>query len=108
MYPLAHGTSAQVVPEYALTGLARSDGLRVETFSSAKEYLPCHEQSRPRLVFDVDLPAVTGLVLQAELLRAEAKVPIVFATGHGDIPMSVRSRRGLWTSSRSLSARTCS
>ncbi len=76
----------------AMASLTLSAGLRVETFSSAKEYLSSPRAASPAcLVLDVDLPAVTGLQLQQQLRGAGVSVPIVFVTGHGDIPMSVRA-----------------
>src|SRR6202171_5585217 len=72
----------------------RSAGLRVETFASAQEFL-----ARPRaevpscLVLDVKLPGLSGLDLQQELAKAEVQIPIIFLTGHGDIPMSVRAMK---------------
>jgi len=72
--------------------LLRAEGLRVETFCSAREYLA---RTKPEpagcLVLDVDLPGLSGLELQRELVRTGASIPIVFLTGHGDIPMSVRA-----------------
>ncbi len=76
----------------AIAGLTVSAGLRVETFSSAKEYLSSQRVAPPAcLVLDVALPGLTGLQLQHELSHAGVSVPIVFVTGHGDIPMSVRA-----------------
>jgi DNA-binding NtrC family response regulator len=76
----------------AIAGLAVSAGLRAETFSSAKEYLSLPRATPPDcLVLDVELPDLTGLELQQELGHAGVNVPIVFVTGHGDIPMSVRA-----------------
>ena len=76
----------------AMAGLAVSAGLRVETFSSAQEYLAKPRVVPPAcLVLDVDLPGLTGLELQQELSQGAMNVPIVFVTGHADIPMSVRA-----------------
>jgi DNA-binding NtrC family response regulator len=76
----------------AIAGLMVSAGLRAETFESAKEYLSSSRTEPPAcLVLDVDLPGLTGLQLQQELCHAGVSVPIVFVTGHGDIPMSVRA-----------------
>ena len=72
--------------------LLRAEGLKVETFCSAGEYLARANIEPPGcLVLDVELPGLSGLELQRELVRTETKVPIVFLTGHGDIPMSVRA-----------------
>ena len=76
----------------ALGSLIRSAGLEVETFASAQEFL-----ARPRadvpscLVLDVQLPGLSGLDLQHELAKADVQIPIIFLTGHGDIPTSVRA-----------------
>ncbi|MEI9936134.1 MAG: sigma-54 dependent transcriptional regulator [Pseudomonadota bacterium] len=76
----------------AMAGLASSAGLRVESFSSAREYLAATRVAPPAcLVLDVDLPGLSGLDLQQELLLGQACVPIVFVTGHADVPMSVRA-----------------
>jgi FixJ family two-component response regulator len=76
----------------ALSGLIQSAGLRVESFSSAEEFL---RQNRPEvpacLVLDIRLPEMSGLELQRELAAAGNPVPIIFITAHGDIPMSVRA-----------------
>ena len=78
----------------ALSGLIRSIGLRVETFSSAKEFLDRHEISSPAcLVLDVRLPDLNGLALQSALTEASNEIPIIFITGHGDIPTSVRAMK---------------
>ncbi len=76
----------------SVQGLLRAEGLRVETYGSAKEFLGRSNAEPPGcLVLDVELPGLSGLELQRELFRAEAHIPIVFLTGHGDIPMSVRA-----------------
>ena len=76
----------------ALTDLITSVGLLVEPFKSAREFLERRRRDAPAcLVLDVRLPGLSGLDLQRELVRAEAPIPIIFITGHGDIPMSVRA-----------------
>jgi DNA-binding NtrC family response regulator len=75
-----------------LSNLLRSVGLKVQTFASAQEFLI----NRPRealscLVLDVQLPGISGLDLQQELVNGDAQIPIIFLTGYGDIPMSVRA-----------------
>ena len=76
----------------ALTDLISSVGLSVEAFKSAQEFLENRRPDAPAcLVLDVRLPGLSGLDLQRELLRTEAPIPIIFITGHGDIPMSVRA-----------------
>jgi FixJ family two-component response regulator len=78
----------------ALGGLIRSAGLKVETFASAQEFL-----ARPQadvsscLVLDVRLPGLSGLDLQSRMAEINREIPIVFITGHGDIPMSVRAMK---------------
>jgi FixJ family two-component response regulator len=76
----------------ALTDLITSVGLLVEPFKSAREFLEHRRLDAPAcLVLDVRLPGLSGLDLQRELVRTEAPIPIIFVTGHGDIPMSVRA-----------------
>jgi len=78
----------------ALKSLIRSVGLSVETFASAHEFL---ESSRPDvpacLILDVRMPGLSGLDLQRDLGEANIHIPIIFITGHGDIPMSVRAMK---------------
>jgi FixJ family two-component response regulator len=76
----------------ALSDLIASVGLLVEAFKSAREFLKHNRPDAPGcLVLDVRLPGLSGLDLQRELIRSEAPIPIIFLTGHGDIPMSVRA-----------------
>jgi len=78
----------------ALSSLIRSVKLRVETFSSAQEFLRHNRLDAPAcLVLDVRLPGLDGLELQQQLIRDEVHLPIIFMTGHGDIPMSVRAMK---------------
>jgi FixJ family two-component response regulator len=78
----------------ALADLIASVGLSVEAFKSAPEFLERRRPDVPAcLVLDVRLPGLSGLDLQRELLRREAPIPIIFITGHGDIPMSVRAMK---------------
>jgi FixJ family two-component response regulator len=77
-----------------LRSLFRSIGLRVEAFSSTDEFLKQEPPDAPScLVLDVRLPGVSGLDFQAELARANVQTPIIFMTGHGDIPMTVRAMK---------------
>jgi FixJ family two-component response regulator len=76
----------------ALTDLITSVGLLVEPFKSARDFLEHRRPDAPAcLVLDVRLPGLSGLDLQRALVRTEAPIPIVFISGHGDIPMSVRA-----------------
>jgi FixJ family two-component response regulator len=78
----------------ALARLFHSVQLRVEVFASTQEFL---QSERPQvascLVLDVRLPGLSGLDFQAGLMKADVRIPIVFITGHGDIPMSVRAMK---------------
>jgi len=78
----------------ALSSLFRSVGLQVDLFESAAEFLQ-HKipDAACCLVLDVRLPGMSGLDFQAELARAKIQIPIIFMTGHGDIPMSVRAMK---------------
>ena len=79
---------------HALTNLLRSVGLRVETFGSAREFLAGPRPDAPGcLVLDVRLPGLSGLDLQHELAAAQIDLPIIFMTGYGDIPMTVRAMK---------------
>ena len=76
----------------ALEGLFSSVGLRVETYRSAAEFLQAEMPAAPScLVLDIRMPGQSGLDLQAELSREDIRIPIVFITGHGDVPMSVKA-----------------
>ena len=78
----------------ALKSLLASMGMRVEVFGSAAEFLRSALADIPScLVLDVRLPGVSGLDFQAELAKANIQVPIIFITGHGDIPMTVRAMK---------------
>jgi FixJ family two-component response regulator len=79
----------------ALTNLIQSVGLEVETFGSAAELLKGElPEVASCLVLDIRLPGLSGLDLQAELAKANIRIPIIFITGHGDIPMTVRAMKG--------------
>ena len=78
----------------SLRNLIRSAGLSVQTFSSAQEFLASQRPQVPScLVLDVQLPGLSGLDLQQELAKGGIQIPIIFITGHGDIPMSVRAMK---------------
>jgi FixJ family two-component response regulator len=77
-----------------LGSLIRSVGLRVEMFSSGKDFLRVKRPHVPScLVLDVRLPGLSGLDLQQELVVRNDRIPIIFITGHGDIPMTVRAMK---------------
>ena len=76
----------------SLSNLIRSAGLSAQTFSSAQEFLAAERPNGPGcLVLDVQLPGLSGLDLQRELAKAGVQIMIVFITGYGDIPTSVRA-----------------
>jgi len=79
----------------SLSDLISSIGLKARMFASAREFL---QEKRPEspacLVLDVRLPGLGGLDLQRELAKTETPLPIIFITGHGDVPMTVRAMRG--------------
>src|SRR5215211_2253631 len=78
----------------ALKSLIRSVGLSVETFASAHEFLQSRRPDIPAcLILDVRMPGISGLDLQRDLSEANIHIPIIFITGHGDIPMSVRAMK---------------
>lgn len=75
--------------------LVRSAGLAVRTFGSAREFLDQPRAEAPGcLILDVRMPGKGGLELQEEIARWTDPLPIIFVTGHGDIPMTVRAMRG--------------
>ena len=78
----------------SIQGLLKSVGLRSETFGSAQEFLRSKRQDGTScLVLDVRLPGVNGLDFQRQLADAGVQIPIIFVTGHGDIPMTVRAMK---------------
>ena len=78
----------------AIESLVKLAGLRVETFGSAQEFLRSKRADLPGcVVLDVELPGLSGLDLQRELAAHGIKLPIIFITGYGDIPMSVRAMK---------------
>ena len=77
-----------------LESLLRSAGWRVETFASAPEFLARPGTEAPCcLILDLQLPGLSGLDLQKRMAEVELEIPIVFLTGHGDIPMTVRAMK---------------
>src|SRR5712664_2661065 len=78
----------------SLENLIRSVGLRIEAFASAQEFLSSKREDVPGcLVLDVRLPGLSGLDLQKRMVEAHMEIPIIFITGHGDIPMTVRAMK---------------
>jgi FixJ family two-component response regulator len=78
----------------ALSSLLRSVGLSVETFASARDFLNYKRPDCPAcLVLDVRMPGLSGLDLQRELRKSGDRLPVIFITGHGDIPMAVRAMK---------------
>jgi len=79
----------------ALTRLIKSAGHRVESFASAREFLDrgCSEEAFGCLILDLQMPGISGMDLQRELQDLERNLPIIFITGHGDIPTSVRAMK---------------
>jgi FixJ family two-component response regulator len=78
----------------SLDRLIRSVGLKAETFTSAKDFLRREPHNGPScLVLDVRMPGLSGLDLQRELAAKDYSIPIIFITGHGDIPMSVQAMK---------------
>ncbi|SFI68188.1 response regulator transcription factor [Bradyrhizobium sp. Gha] len=79
----------------ALTNLFESVGLKVEAFGSAPQLLQAKPPQVPScLVLDIRLPGASGLELQSDLAKANIHTPIIFITGHADIPMTVRAMKG--------------
>ena len=78
----------------AIRGMLKSVGLRAETFETPQDFLRTERPDGPScLVLDVRLPGVNGLDFQRELADAGVSIPIIFITGHGDIPMTVRAMK---------------
>jgi FixJ family two-component response regulator len=78
----------------SLKNLMRSVGLRVEAFASAQEFLRSTRPEVPScLVLDVRLPGLSGLDLQRQMAEGDRDMPIIFITGHGDIPMTVQAMK---------------
>src|SRR5258705_667185 len=78
----------------AIQGLLRSVGLRSASFGTAQEFLSSERTEGPScLVLDIRLPGINGLDFQRQLADAGIRIPIIFITGHGDIPMTVRAMK---------------
>ena len=77
-----------------LDSLLQSVGLQVETFASVKEFLGCERPDVAGcLVLDIRMPGLSGLEFQNELIKLNIDIPIIFITGHGDIPMTVQAMK---------------
>lgn len=94
-----HGSTVFVIDDdhsiqKSLSRLIRSVGYNVEVFASANEFLHRKHYEDPCcLVLDVRMPGLSGLDLQEELKKKEISIPIIFITGHGNIPMSVKAMK---------------
>src|SRR5580700_7503124 len=78
----------------AIQGMLKSVGLRSETFGTAQEFLSSKRADGPScLILDVRLPGVNGLDFQHQLADAGIRIPVIFITGHGDIPMTVKAMK---------------
>jgi FixJ family two-component response regulator len=78
----------------SIAGMLKSVGLRSETFGTAQEFLRIKRMDGPScLVLDVRLPGVNGLDFQHQLIDAGIRIPVIFITGHGDIPMTVKAMK---------------
>src|SRR5882757_9410178 len=78
----------------AIQGLLKSVGLKAETFETTQQFLCCKRPDGPScLVLDVELPEVSGLDFQRQLAESGVWIPIIFVTGHGDIPMTVKAMK---------------
>jgi len=92
--PTVHIVDDDPAVREALSSLLRSVGMNVRTFESAREFLSGERSAEPScLVLDVNMPGASGLDLQQELRRAGEMIPIVFITGYGDIPTTVRAMK---------------
>jgi len=92
--PLVYVVDDDAAARSAIQSLLHSVGLRAETFGSAQEFLASYRPDTPAcLVLDVRLPGVGGLDFQRDLAARDVTIPIIFITGHGDIPMSVEAMK---------------
>jgi FixJ family two-component response regulator len=99
--PIVYVVDDDASVRVALDSLVRSVGFRVQTFATAQDFLQHKPVNAPGcLVLDVQLPGLNGLDLQRELLHADIRIPIIFVTGHDDIPVSVRAMKAGATESR--------
>src|ERR1043166_4952545 len=92
--PLIYVVDDDVSVREALESLIQSAGFDVQTFRSAQEFLAFPRPDVPScLVLDVQLTGSSGLDLQEELVNTNVRIPIIFLTGHGDIPLTVRAMK---------------
>jgi len=93
-HPVVYFVDDDASVRRALARLARSAGLEAEEFASADEFLARRRDDRPCCaVFDLRMPGVDGLELQQRLRSAGEAVPVIFLSGHGDVPTSVRAMK---------------
>ena len=92
--PLVFVVDDDLAVREALTSLLQSVGLRVQTFSSAREFWSHLRAAGPAcVIIDVQLPGLSGLDLQREMKKSSWPIPIIFITGHGDVSMSVQAMK---------------
>jgi len=92
--PMVFVIDDEVLVRAAIQGMLKSVGLRSEAFGTPQEFLRAKRPNGPScLVLDVRLPGVNGLDFQRELADAGIRIPIIFITGHGDIPMTVKAMK---------------
>jgi FixJ family two-component response regulator len=92
--PIVFVIDDELLIREGIQSLIKSQGLRVETFASARDFMLAKRPDAPAcLVLDVRMPGLSGLDLQRKLSDANIQIPIIFITGHGDIPMSVRAMK---------------
>jgi FixJ family two-component response regulator len=92
--PIVFVIDDEVLIRDGIQSLIRSIGLRAETYASARDFMVAKRPDAPAcLVLDVRMPGLSGLDLQRQLSDANIDIPIIFITGHGDIPMTVRAMK---------------
>src|SRR5438309_3320220 len=92
--PLVSVVDDEPAVRESISKLLRSAGLDVETFHSAEDFLRSQRPDAPGcIVLDVRLPDLSGLDLQQELAKANVDLPVIFVTGHADVPMTVRAMK---------------
>jgi len=93
--PIVFVVDDDVSVRESLELLIQFEGFRAETFASASEFLSCPRRPVPScLVLDVSMPELNGLELQKRIATDRTDMPIIFITGHGDIPMTVEAMKG--------------